>query len=98
LIDEIHTPDSSRYWLADNYAAAWGTDEEPENFDKEFLRLWFVRRGYRGEGQPPAMPPNFVAQVAQRYISTYERLTGRIFEPGAQPAATRIRATLGELI
>lgn len=97
LIDEIHTPDSSRYWLADNYAAVQGTDEEPENFDKEFLRSWFVRQGYRGEGQPPAMPPNFVAQVAQRYISTYERLTGRIFEPGAQPAAARIRAAITQI-
>jgi len=97
LIDEIHTPDSSRYWLADNYAAIQGTDEEPENFDKEFLRLWFVRQGYRGEGQPPAMPPNFVAQVAQRYISTYERLTGRIFEPGTQPAAARIRAAITQI-
>jgi phosphoribosylaminoimidazole-succinocarboxamide synthase len=94
LIDEVHTPDSSRYWLAENYEAVRGTDTEPENFDKEFLRLWFIRQGYRGEGQPPAMPPEFVTQVAQSYISTYDRLTGQTFVPGAQPAAERIRSAI----
>ncbi|NOZ28299.1 MAG: phosphoribosylaminoimidazolesuccinocarboxamide synthase [Chloroflexi bacterium] len=98
LIDEIHTPDSSRYWVAESYEAVRGTDQEPENFDKEFLRLWFVRQGYRGEGEPPKMPPEFIAQVAQRYISAYERLTGETFIPGEQPAAERIRAALQPLI
>ena len=94
LIDEIHTPDSSRYWVAESYDAVKGTDQEPESFDKEFLRLWFVAQGYTGEGQPPGMPPSFVAQVAQRYISAYERLTGVPFVPGTQPAAERIRQAL----
>ncbi len=94
LIDEIHTPDSSRFWVAASYDAARGADREPENFDKEFLRLWFAGQGYRGEGTPPVMPPDFVAQVAQRYIAAYERLTGQTFVPGAQPAAERIRGAL----
>lgn len=94
LIDEVHTPDSSRFWVAESYEATRGTDQEPENFDKEFLRLWFVERGYRGDGVPPAMPTAFIAQVAQRYIAAYERLTGQTFVPGAQPAAERIRANL----
>lgn len=94
LIDEVHTPDSSRYWVAESYETARQADREPESFDKEFLRLWFVAQGYRGEGQPPAMPPEFIAQVAQRYIAAYERLTGLPFEPGAQPAAERIRRAL----
>ncbi len=89
LIDEIHTPDSSRYWIADSIRAR-GT----ENFDKEFLRLWFVEQGYRGEGQAPTMPKDFVAAVAARYIDAYERLTGETFEPGEQPAAERIRRAL----
>lgn len=96
LIDEVHTPDSSRFWLADSYEAAQRIGEEPENFDKEILRLWFVRQGYRGDGEPPVMPPDFVAQVAQRYISAYERLTGQTFTPGEQPAHERIRAALLE--
>ena len=94
LIDEIHTPDSSRYWVADSAEAVRGTEQEPESFDKEFLRLWFARQGYRGDGVPPTMPDDFVAQVAQRYIAAYERLTGEAFVPGAQPAADRIRASM----
>ena len=97
LIDEVHTPDSSRYWVAASYEALRGSDREPENFDKEFLRLWFVQQGYRGDGPPPAMPPAFIAQVAQRYIAAYERLTGREFVPGEQPAAARIARALANL-
>lgn len=98
LIDEIHTPDSSRYWTADNYEATSGTDEAPEQFDKEHLRLWFVRHGYRGEGAPPVMPPEFVVDMSQRYIAAYERLTDRRFEPGEQPAADRLRSALTKLV
>ncbi|MFN8374004.1 MAG: phosphoribosylaminoimidazolesuccinocarboxamide synthase [Anaerolineae bacterium] len=86
VIDEIHTPDSSRYWEASSY----GADREPTNFDKEFLREWFVQQGYRGEGTIPTMPAEFVAQVAARYIAAYERLTGNAFVPGEQPAEARI--------
>lgn len=91
LIDEIHTPDSSRYWIADTYQP--GT--EPENFDKEFLRKWYAAQGYRGDGTPPTMPEDFRARVAARYIAAYEKLTGRGFVPGAQPASARIIASLG---
>ena len=94
LIDEVHTPDSSRFWGAESYEATRGADQEPENFDKEFLRIWFAERGYRGDGVPPAMPADFIAQVAQRYIAAYERLTGQTFVPGAQQAAERIAASL----
>jgi phosphoribosylaminoimidazole-succinocarboxamide synthase len=90
IIDEIHTPDSSRYWTLAFYGAA----REPENFDKEFLRLWFVEQGYRGEGVPPTMPADFIAQVAARYIAAYERLTGQFFIPGEQPVAERIARNL----
>ncbi|GAP63638.1 phosphoribosylaminoimidazole-succinocarboxamide synthase [Ardenticatena maritima] len=86
LIDEVHTPDSSRYWIAETYQR--GT--EPENFDKEFLRKWFAAQGYRGDGEPPAMPDDFIAQVAARYIAAYEKLTGQPFEPGELPAKERI--------
>jgi phosphoribosylaminoimidazole-succinocarboxamide synthase len=94
LIDEIHTPDSSRYWIADTYQAG----KEPENFDKEFLRKWFAEQGYRGDGQAPVMPSEFIARVARRYIAAYEKLTGQEFIPGEQPAATRIMQTLRQQI
>ena len=91
LIDEIHTPDSSRYWVAET----WGGEAEPENYDKEFLRKWYAAQGYRGEGEPPTMPEAFRAQVAARYIGAYERLTGRTFVPAPQPALARIGRALG---
>jgi len=81
LIDEIHTPDSSRFWRADSYEARFAAGEEPENFDKEFVRLWYAAQGYRGEGDPPPMPPELAVQMAQRYIAVYEMITGQTFEP-----------------
>lgn len=89
LIDEIHTPDSSRYWTQESYGRG-----APENFDKEYLRHWYAGQGYRGDGRAPEMPAAFVAEVAGRYIAAYERLTGEPFVPGEQPAAGRIRRAL----
>ncbi len=86
LIDELHTPDSSRFWTIESY----GTADEPENFDKEYLRRWFVDQGYRGDGPPPAIPAEIAANTAARYIDVYERLTGASFVPGVQPVAERI--------
>ncbi|MEW6282984.1 MAG: phosphoribosylaminoimidazolesuccinocarboxamide synthase, partial [Candidatus Eremiobacterota bacterium] len=57
LIDELHTPDSSRFWGAASYPARFERGEEPVSLDKEFVRLAFAERGYRGEGEPPVMPP-----------------------------------------
>ncbi len=90
LIDEIHTPDSSRYWVADSYQPG----AEPENFDKEFMRKWYAAQGYRGDGPPPAMPNDFIAQVAARYIAAYEKLTGEEFLPGERPVLERLRKNL----
>ncbi len=94
LIDEIHTPDSSRYWLAASYAR---DPHAPEHYDKEYLRLWYAAHGYRGDGIPPAMPPDVSVQVAQRYIFVYEQLTGQTFVPAPVPASERIAAAVGSL-
>ena len=81
LIDEIHTPDSSRYWKADSYQARIGKGLEPEYFDKEFLRLWFKENcdPYKDEVLPKA-PPELVAELSRRYIEIYETITGNKFE------------------
>ncbi|MAT96654.1 MAG: phosphoribosylaminoimidazolesuccinocarboxamide synthase [Anaerolineaceae bacterium] len=95
LIDEIHTPDSSRYWLANSSGNTMaGVPTEPENYDKEFMRKWYAAQGYRGDGTPPTMPPDLIAQIAARYLATYEKLTGTVFVPGAQPAVERILGNL----
>jgi phosphoribosylaminoimidazole-succinocarboxamide synthase len=90
LIDEVHTPDSSRFWRADSYTSHHSAGEEPENFDKEFIRLYYVAQGYRGDGEPFPMPPELAVQAAERYITTYEMITKRAFIPGDLPAAPRI--------
>jgi len=90
LIDEVHTPDCSRYWSA----APQVPGVEPESYDKEHLRLWFAAQGYRGDGAIPPLPPHFVAELAARYISVFERLTGRAFVPAPLPASPRIARSL----
>lgn len=94
LIDEIHTPDSSRFWIAATYADRIAAGQEPDNFDKEFIRLYYAANGYRGEGDPFPLPADLAVQAAARYIRTYEMLTGETFAPGAWPAAPRIEANL----
>lgn len=80
LIDEIHTPDSSRFWIKKTYRERLKKGFEPENFDKEFLRIWFKEKGYSGEGKPPQMPDDFIAKVSKRYQAIYEKITGRKFK------------------
>lgn len=80
LIDEIHTPDSSRFWVKKTYKERFQKGLEPENFDKEFLRLWFKKKGYSGNGKPPKMPVEFIAKVSKKYISIYEKITSKKFK------------------
>ncbi len=94
LIDEIHTPDSSRYWLSGSYDAVHARGEEPEGLDKEYVRRWLKSQGYTGEGPPPQPPAEVVVELATRYISAFERLTGQTFLPGEQPVAERIGEAL----
>lgn len=94
LIDEVHTPDSSRFWRADSYEARVNQGDEPENFDKEFVRLWYAERGYRGDGEPPAWDDELAIKASLRYQQVYEMLTGQTFEPADYPAEAAIRAAL----
>lgn len=90
LIDEMHTPDSSRYWVADSYHQRLTAGEEPESLDKEVVRRALLATGYRGDGEPPALPDEVWQQTSARYIDAYERLTGTPFQPGAYPVGPRI--------
>lgn len=94
LIDEIHTPDSSRFWVKDTYKKKFSSSEEPENFDKEFLRIWYAQRGYKGDGTPPKMPADFMAKVSQRYIAIFEKITGKKFHTYSYPIDKRIKYNL----
>ncbi|NOT06457.1 MAG: phosphoribosylaminoimidazolesuccinocarboxamide synthase [Anaerolineales bacterium] len=90
LIDEVHTPDSSRFWKADSYEARFVAGQDPENFDKEFVRIAYADKGYRGDGEIPAMPAELWASASERYITIYEMLTGETFVPGAYPVEARM--------
>ncbi|AJI55878.1 phosphoribosylamine--glycine ligase [Francisella philomiragia] len=81
LIDEIHTPDSSRFWLKDSYAKRFENGEEPENIDKEFFRLWFAKNcdPYNDDVLPQA-PQELVVELSQKYITLFEMITGQKFE------------------
>jgi phosphoribosylaminoimidazole-succinocarboxamide synthase len=90
LIDEVHTPDSSRFWKADTYPARFAAGEEPENFDKEFVRLAYAEKGYRGDGEIPQMPAGLWVAASERYIKIYEMLTGSTLEAGSYPVELRL--------
>ena len=94
LIDEVHTPDSSRFWRDETYADRFSNGVEPENFDKEFVRIAYAEKGYRGDGEPPIMPADLWASASERYIAIYEMLTGETFNPGSYPIESRLSENL----
>lgn len=98
LIDEVHTPDSSRFWSASSYEERVKEGSEPESFDKELLRIWYAERGYRGTGEPPDATEDLIVQMSERYIALYERLTGETFAPGTYPAESRVVEVLKEFV
>jgi phosphoribosylaminoimidazole-succinocarboxamide synthase len=86
LIDEIHTPDSSRYFYADGYEERQRNGEPQKQLSKEFVRQWLIEQGFQGleDQQMPVMPDDFVELVSQRYIELYEKITGEAFIKDAQ--------------
>ena len=97
LADEIHTPDSSRYWMADSYPARFEAGERPESFDKDFVRAWVAARCDPYHDPIPDIPADLIAGTAEVYIRAYEMITGQTFAipaPGEPSVLDRIRANL----
>ncbi len=82
LMDEIHTPDSSRYFYADGYAERQARGERQRQLSKEFVREWLIAHGFQGKDgqQMPEMPDAFVTEISERYIELYEKVTGQAFK------------------
>jgi phosphoribosylaminoimidazole-succinocarboxamide synthase len=97
LMDEIHTPDSSRFWISRTYKNRFRKGIEPENYDKEFLRLWYVRHGYQGDGIPPKMTTSLTVALSRRYISVYEKISGSKFPPIKYPRDATIVKVIDHL-
>ncbi len=95
IADEIHTPDSSRYWISATYEERHARGEEPESLDKEFLRLWLKERNI-SDDNIPELDDDIRIQVAERYIDLFERITGTTFEAelGEAPVEKRIQKNI----
>jgi phosphoribosylaminoimidazole-succinocarboxamide synthase len=99
VIDEIHTPDSSRYWYADDYEARLARGEEPRGLDKEYVRRWLVsERNYKGDGPPPALTDEVRIEAARRYIANFELVTGAEFAPDTDEPQARIRKNVAAFL
>jgi len=94
LIDEVHTPDSSRFWYADTYEELFSTGKDQRALDKEPLREWFVDRGFRGDGPAPSMPDDVRVATASRYIALAEEITQQPFEATSHTARDRVSSVL----
>ena len=96
LADEIHTPDSSRYWLASSYEARFERGERPESFDKDFVRAWVADRCDPYKDPIPAIPEDLVLQTAEVYVRAFQTITGQAFAapPPGEPVLQRIRRNL----
>jgi phosphoribosylaminoimidazole-succinocarboxamide synthase len=96
VIDEIHTPDSSRYWYAEDYAQRLARGDEPRSLDKEYVRRWLADEAkWTGDGPPPTLPDDVRVEAARRYIASYELVTGERFEPDTREPIARIAAAIG---
>jgi phosphoribosylaminoimidazole-succinocarboxamide synthase len=95
VIDEIHTPDSSRFWQAATYEARFRAGQDPEPLDKDYVRRWYIEQGYKGDGTPPPMPDDVRLEAAARYIAAHEQITGESFVPDTSPPLARIAKNLG---
>lgn len=100
LADEIHTPDSSRYWISETYAARFAAGERPDSFDKDFVRSWVAARCDPYVDPIPEIPPEVIEQTSKVYIQAFEAITGQTFEPptGDEPVLERIRRNLAAFL
>jgi phosphoribosylaminoimidazole-succinocarboxamide synthase len=94
VIDEIHTPDSSRFWMAATYEDRFARGEDPDPLDKDFVRRHYTAMGYKGDGPPPPLPDDVRIGAALRYAEAFERITGLDFAPDREDPIPRIRRNL----
>ncbi|OGJ50348.1 phosphoribosylaminoimidazolesuccinocarboxamide synthase [Candidatus Peregrinibacteria bacterium RIFOXYB2_FULL_32_7] len=94
LIDEIHTPDSSRFWKTNTYQQNFSAGKEQDNINKEYLRIWLANQGYTGDGPIPEIPEDVICETSRRYIEAFELITGQTFSAGVGDVLSRVEANL----
>lgn len=95
VIDEIHTPDSSRFWYQSTYEERMSAGESPESFDKEYVRRWLKDQGFMGDGPIPTIPDDVKVEAVKRYIEAVETISGDEFVPNLEDPLPRMRKNLG---
>ena len=96
VIDEIHTPDSSRYWVKDEYEKRFSNNESQKMLDKENIRQWLIEKGFQGEGPPPKLTDDIRILLASKYIELYKTLLGKDFVPQIGNVSNRIKNNLSK--
>jgi phosphoribosylaminoimidazole-succinocarboxamide synthase len=97
LVDEIHTPDSSRFWYANSYQELFEQGAEQRKLDKEYLRTWLLEQGWSGNGTPPTIPEEIFMELGWRYVQAFQEICGENFErlaPGPEAEAAAILSIL----
>ena len=97
LIDEAHTPDSSRFWIKNTYDELFSKGEEPQKLDKEYVRMWLSGKGFIGEGDIPDITDEIKIEAAKRYIQAYEMITGKEFDARNEDVLKRIEGNLKKI-
>jgi phosphoribosylaminoimidazole-succinocarboxamide synthase len=95
VIDEIHTPDSSRFWFTASYPERFKSGQAPESFDKEYVRRWLKERGFSGDGPIPVIPDDVKIEAVRRYVEAVETITGAPFVPNLEEPTARLKKNLG---
>ena len=98
LIDEVHTPDSSRFWIKDTYEKLFEAGKDPEKLDKEYVRQYLADKGFIGDGDIPEIPDDVKVEAAKRYIKAYEMITGKEFEAKNEDVLERIKKNIATYI
>lgn len=96
LADEIHTLDSSRYWVEDSYSERFHSGQDPQMLDKEPVRQWLIARGFMGQGEPPALPEEYISELSLHYMSAFEKISGQSFLPIVGDSESRIANNIRE--
>ena len=96
LVDEIHTPDSSRFWYADTYEERLEKEEDQAMLDKEYIRTWLMEKGFMGDGEIPEIPDDIKVEAMSRYIKAYSQITGQDFDSKVGNVLDRITHNLKE--
>ena len=95
LADEIHTLDSSRYWLKETYSSKFEQNDLPDMLDKEVVRQWLIGQNFMGEGEVPFVSDEYRIQIAEHYIRSFEKITGKLFLGKVEDPIARIKKNLG---